>query len=163
MTENFVPNDFIVPQKLETDTFRLRMLTVDDVEKDYEAVMSSREHIRELYSEEDDDTWPEESMTIEENLEDLRRHQNEFLERKAFVYTVMSLDESLCLGCIYINPSEKKAFDAEVSLWARAIEVENGLEKLLFETVKGWIKSEWPFKNVAYPGLEIGWDKWESM
>ena len=31
----FVPADFAVPQSLETDEFRLRMLTVNDVVKDY--------------------------------------------------------------------------------------------------------------------------------
>lgn len=159
----FVPDNFIVPEKLETDKFRLRMLTVDDVKKDYEAVMSSREHIRELYSEAGDSTWPEESMTIEEDLEDLRRHQNEFLERRAFVYTVMSLDESLCLGCVYMEASEKKGYDAQIDLWGRSSEVEDGFDELLFKTVKKWVDEKWPFKNVGYPGFEIEWRKWNSI
>lgn len=163
MIKKFVADNFIVPVKLETEKFRLRMLTIDDVEKDYEAVMSSREHIRSIVDEEDDDdTWPEENMTIEEDLEDLHRHQDEFLQRIAFAYTVMSLDERICLGCVYINPSEKKDFDAEIYLWARSSEIEEGLEELLFEVVKGWIKEKWPFKNVAYPGLEIEWSKWRN-
>ncbi|MEJ8553857.1 hypothetical protein [Tepidibacter sp. Z1-5] len=152
MLNKFVPEDFIVPQKLETEIFRLRMLTTDDVEKDYEAVMSSREHLLTLADEDNEYAWPREHMTIEENLEDLQRHQNEFLERTAFAYTVMSLDEKICLGCVYINQSEKKNFDAEVYLWARLSEIENGLEEILFETVKKWIKENWPFKNVIYPG-----------
>ena len=43
--KSFVPEDFEVPAVLETDQFRLRMLSVDDVEKDYEAVMESRERL----------------------------------------------------------------------------------------------------------------------
>jgi len=156
MTEKFVPDDFIVPEKLETEKFRLRMLTVEDVEKDYDAVMSSREHLRSLASQEDEeDTWPEENMTIEEDLADLARHQDEFLKREAFVYTVMSLDESRCLGCVYINPSEKKDFDTEIYLWARTSELKSGLEELLFETVKNWIEEKWPFNKVAFAGVEI--------
>jgi len=132
------------------------MLTVEDVEKDYDAVMSSREHLRSLASQEDEeDTWPEENMTIEEDLADLARHQDEFLKREAFVYTVMSLDESICLGCVYINPSEKKDFDAEIYLWARTSELKSGLEELLFETVKNWIEEKWPFNKVAFAGVEI--------
>ncbi len=150
--KKFVPDDFVVPEKLETEKFRLRMLTVDDVEKDYEAVMSSRDHIKNLYREEDYGTWPEENMTIEENLEDLRRHQSEFLERASFTYTVMSLDESICLGCVYINPSKRKDFDAEIDFWSRASETENELENLLYSTIKKWVKDKWPFGNVAYPG-----------
>lgn len=38
----FVDSDFVIPQQLETDEFRLRMLTVSDVVKDYDAVMSSQ-------------------------------------------------------------------------------------------------------------------------
>ena len=34
----FVPADFEVPEKLETTRFRARMLTVDDVVKDYDAL-----------------------------------------------------------------------------------------------------------------------------
>ena len=132
------------------------MLTVEDVEKDYDAVMSSREHLRSLASQEDEeDTWPEENMTIEEDLADLARHQDEFLKREAFVYTVMSLDESRCLGCVYINPSEKKDFDTEIYLWARTSELKSGLEELLFETVKNWIEEKWPFNKVAFPGVKI--------
>jgi len=164
MIGKFVQDDFIVPEKLETEKFRLRMLTVDDVEKDYEAVMSSREHLRSLANQEnEEDTWPKENMTIEEDLADLARHQDEFLKREAFVYTVMSLDESMCLGCVYIDPSEKKDFDAEIFLWARESELKNGLEELLFETVRNWVKEKWPFKNVAFPGLEIEWSKWKNI
>ena len=36
-----VPVDFIVPERLETATFVLRPLTVHDVIRDYDAVMSS--------------------------------------------------------------------------------------------------------------------------
>ena len=39
--EPFVPDDFDVPAILETDRLRLRMLTVNDVVKDYDAVVSS--------------------------------------------------------------------------------------------------------------------------
>lgn len=151
----FIPDDFVVPEKLETEEFRLRMLKATDVEKDYEAVMASREHILKLYKDDNIGTWPEEGMTIEEDLEDLKRHEQEFLERSAFAYTVMSIDESKCLGCVYIDPSEENSFDAEVTLWARASEVENGLEETLFEIVRKWIKDKWPFKKVAYPGFEF--------
>jgi hypothetical protein len=38
----FLPADFEVPTLLETDRFRLRPISVDDLDTDYEAVMSSR-------------------------------------------------------------------------------------------------------------------------
>jgi len=155
MDKKFVPDDFIVPKKLETERFRLRMLTVDDVEKDYDAVMSSQKELRNPL---DENSWPNKNMTLEEDLEDLRAHQDEFVKRIAFAYTVVSLDESICLGCVYIEPSSKESFDAEVYMWARSSELKNGLDELLYTTVKEWVKDRWPFKNVAYPGREISWD-----
>ena len=41
MPAPFVPAEFVVPTLLETPEFRLRPLTINDVIKDYDAVMSS--------------------------------------------------------------------------------------------------------------------------
>jgi hypothetical protein len=38
----FLPSDFEVPELLETDRFRIRPLTIHDLVKDYDAVMTSR-------------------------------------------------------------------------------------------------------------------------
>jgi hypothetical protein len=147
MSKNqFVPEDFVVPSILETQYFRLRMLSVEDVEKDYEAVMETQERFHSMgYS------WPREGFTLEENLADLARHQQEFLDREAFAYTVVSLDESRVLGCVYINPSEKDDVDARVRMWVRQSEFDQGLDSVLFNEVERWITIAWPFKSVSYP------------
>jgi hypothetical protein len=41
----FVPQDFEVPTSLETGAIRLRPITVHDVVRDYNAVMTNREHL----------------------------------------------------------------------------------------------------------------------
>lgn len=145
----FVPEEFEVPQQLETPLFRLRMLSVDDVHKDFEAVVSSAERLRSQFPQWKG--WPREGFTIEENLEDLQGHQDEFERREAFAYTVVSLDESSVLGCLYINSSPDERFDAEVLMWVRESEHKRGLDSALFQAVKAWIKEEWPFERVAYP------------
>jgi len=94
--KQFVSENFVIPQILETKQFRLRMLSVDDVEKDYEAVMETQARFHSMGYD-----WPREGFTIEENLADLKQHQQEFLNRDAFAYTVVSLDESRILG-VYI-------------------------------------------------------------
>ena len=45
-----VPEGFEVPTGLEPPAFRLRMRRVNDVVKDDDAVMSSRDHLRRGYS-----------------------------------------------------------------------------------------------------------------
>ncbi len=145
----FVPENYIVPPVLETEHFRLRMLSVDDVQKDYEAVMETQERFLSMGS-----SWPRIGFTIQENLADLEAHQQEFLERKAFAYTVVSLDESRVLGCVYINPTEVEETDARVRMWVRQCEFDKGLDPILFDAVKKWIDAVWPFSKVIYPGRE---------
>jgi hypothetical protein len=67
-------------------------------------------------------------------------------------------DESKVLGCVYVLPTRKPGYDAEVYLWARQSELSGGLEDRLHAAVKEWIGSRWPFKRVGYPGREIAWD-----
>ena len=63
----FVHSGFSVPEQLETEEFRLRMLTVNDVAKDYDAVMSSADELKNIWP---DSGWSE-GLTLEEDLIDL--------------------------------------------------------------------------------------------
>ena len=157
----FVPTKFKVPEKLEASRFRLRMLTVHDVVRDYDAVMSSRSHLRNVFGR--STGWPADTMTLEQNLVDLGWHQGEFQRRRSFAYTVVDLPESRVLGCVYVNPTRKQGYDAAVFLWVRESELSGGLDAILFEAVQRWIKSDWPFRSVAYPGRQIAWEAWEAI
>jgi len=155
----FVEDSFKIPDKLETEEFRLRMLTVNDVVKDYDAVMSSSDELRTIWP---DSGWPV-GLTLEGNLVDLGWHQREFLDRRSFAYTVISLDESKVLGCVYINPTRKRGYDAEVYLWARGTKLGIGRDASLCSVVKLWLKSDWPFAKIAFPGRDIDWDVWNAI
>jgi hypothetical protein len=155
----FVPAEFAVPAKLETGEFRLRMLTVNDVVKDYDAVMTSVPHLKTVWP---GGTWPE-GLTFEQDLIDLGWHQKEFQIRRSFAYTVVTPSESQVTGCVYINPTPKRGYDAVVYLWARQSELAGGLESRLYSAVQEWIAREWPFKKVAFPGRSIDWDTWRKI
>lgn len=155
----FVPESFTAPAVLETEKFRLRTLTVNDVVKDYDAVMSSASHIKELSP---GSEWPT-GLTLEQNLIDLGWHQKEFQSGRSFAYTVVDLDESRVIGCVYINPTRKVGFDAEVYLWTRPPEQITYInEDILRGTVKQWLKNEWPFKAPVFPGSDVSWEKWRA-
>ncbi|MEL7359153.1 MAG: GNAT family N-acetyltransferase [Cyanobacteria bacterium J06560_6] len=158
---SLVPTNFVVPETLETEDFRLRMLTINDVVKDYDAVMSSVEHLQGVFG--PHSSWPSRDLTLEQDLIDLGWHQKEFQNRSSFAYTVMSPDESRCLGCLYIYPAAAAAYDAQVILWARQSELASGLEERLIGTVKAWLAQDWPFQNIAFPGKEIPWIEWISL
>jgi hypothetical protein len=137
------------------------MLTVNDVVKDYDAVMTSLDHLRGVFG--PDSTWPSEDLSFEQDLIDLGWHQKEFQRRSSFTYTVVSPDEKEVLGCLYIYPTKKAGYDANITMWVRKSAYEEGLDPILFSTVKKWIKEEWPFTQPAYPGREIKWETWNSI
>lgn len=155
----FVPAGFTVPERLETPEFRLRMLTVHDVVKDYDAVMSSVDHLAKVWP---GSGWPE-GLTLEQNLIDLGWHQKEFQRRRSFAYTVVHPSESQVLGCVYINPTRKLGHDAVVYFWVRQSELASGLDAKLGAAVREWIAKEWPFRKPAYPGRHIDWEEWNAL
>jgi hypothetical protein len=138
----FVPEGFVVPTVLETQRFRLRPLTIHDVIKDYEAMMSR--------------VVSDPTLTIEQNLIDLGWHQYEFQNRRSFTFTVMNLDESRCLGCVYMYPPTEGDtwYDARILMWVRESELASGMDGELFDAVRRWVASHWPFQRVVFPGRD---------
>ena len=154
-----MPRDFEVPARLETDEFRLRMLTVNDVVKDFDAVTTSADHLVNIWP---GGTWPA-GLTLEQNLIDLGWHQKEFQLQRSFAYTVVALSEDRVLGCVYIEPTRKRGHDAAIFLWARQSGLEDGLETRLYEAVREWVADEWPLENPGYPGRGIEWEAWSGI
>ena len=160
-SQPFVPTEFEVPEGIETSRFVLRMLTVNDVVKDYDAVMTSVDHLRGVFG--PHSKWPSADLSLEQDLIDLGWHQKEFQRRRSFAYTVMNPSESECLGCIYLVPTRKHGYDAATYLWVRKSEFDKGLDPILFQAVKKWIKETWPFKKTAYPGRDVDWKAWQEI
>lgn len=160
MVQTLVPQDFEVPVVFETDEYRLRMLTINDVVKDFDAVVTSAEHLKGVFP--PPSSWPD-GLTLEQDLIDLGWHQKEFQRRTSFAYTMMSLDEARCLGCVYFYPSDRQGYDAYGLVWARQSELARGLEERLFADVKKWSAEVWPFDSVGFPGRDLSWDEWLAL
>jgi len=146
----FLPRDFEVPAVVETDRFRLRSITIHDAFKDYDAVMSSREHLWGRFG--GIWGWPAADLTLLQNIVDLGWHQKEFQLRSSFDYAVMSPDEARLLGCVYIDPPREDDVGAEVWFWARQSELAAGLETELERFVEQWLAAAWPFAAVRLNG-----------
>ena len=155
-----VPDEFEVPEILESEHMRLRPLTINDAVKDFDAVMSSEERLRTIHNPGGD--WPM-GLTLEQNVIELGWHQTEFQLRTSFAYTVVGLDESEVMGCVYIYPTPVSGYDAEITMWVRQSRVEEGLDEHLFETVASWIGNAWPFDNPGFPGRRIGFEEWRAL
>ena len=146
----FLPPGFTVPAVVQTERFRMRSITIHDAFKDYDAVMSSRDHLWSRFGA--IWGWPAADLSIEQNIIDLAWHQKEFQLRSSFDYAVMSLDESRLLGCVYIDPAHEPESDADVWFWARQSELSTGFEDRLGQFVTAWLASAWPFRRVTLNG-----------
>jgi hypothetical protein len=155
-----IPRSHPIPEGIDHDRFRMRILRVDDVVADYEAVMTSADRLRERFPHWG---WPAPNMSLTDDLVDLGWHQKEAALRRSFNYAVLTHDERRLLGCVYIDPPEKQGADAEVFLWVRADEDGGDLEQVLEAAVRGWLASEWPFETIRWPGREISWEEWNSL
>jgi hypothetical protein len=152
-----VPGGFVPPERLEGDGFTLRMLTIHDLVKDFDAVITSSDELVGRMDPSSD--WPL-GLTLEEDLIDLAWHQREFTLGHSFAYTVMTPDEETCLGCVYLNPTGSPQHDVQVFYWVRTSMLGQGLDARLGSAVRTWLEESWPFARVAYPGREIAWEDW---
>jgi hypothetical protein len=155
-----VPDGFDVPDGLEWQGHRLRMLSIDDVEKDFEAVTASADRIRGLLD--PASPWPG-GLTLKEDLIDLAWHQREFTLRHSFAFTLMASDECRCLGCFYIFPSNAAGYEAVAYYWVRSGDDADRRDRELGLQVREWLAQKWPFKHVAFPGRDIAWADWHGL
>ena len=151
-----LPSNFNAPENYKTDEFYFAVLEPSITEIDYQAVMSSRKNLRKIFSA--NDAWPSDSMTIEENTQDLIRHESEFRQKKAFAYSVFTTNKNEYIGCVYIKPKIKNDFDCEVYLWVK--DSRNALDQKLFQEIKKWLLGYWNLNAVAFPGRDISWNDW---
>ena len=150
------PPDFEVPVHAELGAFVFEPLMIGDVIADYDAVMTSVDHIAHTFG--PNATWPN-GLTLEQNLIDLGWHHKEFQRRTSFAYKV--LEGGAYTGCAYIYPSAAEGFDAVGYGWVRQSRAE--LDGALFQAFAGWLRDAWPFAAVAFPGRTQSWDAWRAL
>ena len=159
--------EFVVPERLETENFFLRPILASDDRLDYDAVMESKEFLR-LWEQ---TTWPEDDFTVEANREDLDMLERRHAENGAFTYTVLTDDETECLGCVYIIATNARMFanatvtpvgdrswddyEATVYFWVRRSRLESGLDRTLLESLRRWFEAEWGFRGVLFVTSEL--------
>lgn len=155
-----VPDNFVVPLRLDGNGYYARPLTIDDVDKDFDAVMANAARLRSPNP--NSSEWPD-NLTKRQNLVDLGWHEKEFSDRSSFTYTLFTDDEEFCLGSVYIYPTDAQEYDARIEMWARQDTPLGNIDDQLFALVKKWVADDWSFKNVAFVGTEISRTDWEKV
>lgn len=157
-----------VPSGLRTAEFAMRPITVDDAAADYDAVMATRDLLREW----EQTGWPADDFTVEANRADLeglaRRHE----EGRAFTFTIRDPDDVACLGCVYVFPTEAaflaaahvsplndetwEDVDAVVYFWVRAAPSNaRPLDAQLLSALRSWFREDWSLHSTVYVTSEL--------
>lgn len=143
-TSSFVPQSFDAPKQHQLPDFTFTKLTASHAAMDYEAVMESRRKLRALFG----GDWPADTFSLAQNKIDIALHEALFDERTSFTYSIVNPAGDRVLGCMYINPTESSAYDAQVHLWVRTSELVQ--EDSIKQASKSWLDAQWPFQRVQY-------------
>ena len=158
---SFVPSSFGVPLQVDGLGFKLVPLGPDLVKRDYDAYMSSIEHLQTTFSR--STQWPHQSISDADAMRDMENEQGRFRNRKSFAYGVLTPDGSRELGSVYVSPSPVEGYDAMVRMWVTKADHDAGFDAKLYAWVAAWIGKDWPFVKVAYPGRSIDWATWDAL
>jgi hypothetical protein len=145
--QSFVPPEFSVPTLHVADGFKLVPLGPGLEQHDYKAYMSSIDHLRKTFSSRN---WPHKDITMADALKDVEGEISRFHARTSFTYAVLNPEGTEELGCVYISPSRKEGYDAQIRMWVTADQYSKGFQPRLAEEVRRWLAAKWPFKNIEF-------------
>ena len=133
----------------------LRPIEVSDAERDYEAVIQSRQFLRSW----EQSGWPEDDFSLADNTDDVRRLVERHQSSESYTYTVSDPEDEQCLGCVYLFPGNASIFErstiipkreiawSDVSIatyfWVRETHQEQGLDVEVLKALLEWLQSEW--------------------
>lgn len=159
--KQILSGDIVLPEILSTAVFTLVPLTPAHVLLDYDTLMQNKAMLRSWSG----TPWPQDNFTITDNLADLEWHWDEHQRRIAFTYTMLNLDKTECLGCVYIKSfvnlvktqtTNQQILDAigdsetAVRFWVSQSVLKDNLDKHLLQVLMDWFKNEWPFTRVLF-------------
>jgi len=158
---SFVPAEFNSPTHVAAAGFTLVPLGPEVVKVDFDAYMSSIEHLQKTFSR--STNWPHAGISDADAMQDMESEQARFKARQSFAYSVLTPDGRRERGSVYVSPSPVQGYDVVVRLWVTKAEYDSGFDAELYKWVAGWVQKDWPFRKVAYPGRSIDWDSWDAM
>jgi RimJ/RimL family protein N-acetyltransferase len=120
------------------DVFALRKLDPSLCWADYQTVMANSGYLQDRFAEWPQ--WPLDGFTMEENFEDLEKHDKEWLNGEAFAYSILTPTLRTVIGSVYVNPPrDDDDGEAYIRYWL-SDEVREDEEKTLL-ALKGAIEN----------------------
>ena len=164
----FVSPEFQPPRVYKTEGLQLAVLSPAFAEADFNAVSASAQNIRNVFGLQND--WPNANISFEENRIDLARHGDEFNRRVAFAYALLDPSGTQYLGCLYVMPIKSKLavdyrkhkYQAQAFVWLSVLAPEHSVDHVVAVLAR-WLRDDWPFGAVAFPGRIQSWAEWEAL
>ncbi len=153
-----LPDGFIPPVKLQHDDFVATAITRDDLSDDVRGINASIELINRTRG----GGWPTGPVTEAYNYVDLIWHELEFRESASFAYVVRHVGNTY-LGCAYLYPLGRRtalteqllSYDIDVSWWVTPTAYEQGYYTKLYDALRAWLASGFPFWRPYFSNREI--------
>jgi hypothetical protein len=153
-----LPIGWAAPTELAYDDVRASALTRDHLHDDVRGINASLELIRRTRG----GQWPIVPVTEDFNYVDLVWHECEFREGDSFTYAVYDSDRRY-LGCCYLYPMGRRApltadllrYDVDVSWWVTPDAYDRGCYATVYDALRHWIATAFPFSKAYYSNLEI--------
>jgi hypothetical protein len=154
------PNLLDVQIRLETIDFVVHRQRISDNELDFDAVMSSKEILREW----SDSEWPENDFSLEQNGQDIAEHIADHEQNSDYGFSIFTPSEDRLLGSLYLNavgplleiyPTDPMTlarlleFDVRIEYWLRA-GVSPDLELRFVRAVIKWLEDAWWFERPVF-------------
>lgn len=150
-----------VPARLDHDSFVAVPLTTANAALDYAAYISSPDVLA-VHS---DGRWSVEGFTLEQDREQIAKHQADHEARRAFTFLLLDPTESEALGCVYLNPLHDylrrvgadahtldaiPANSAMVTFWIRQDLQHTGLTDEVAEGIHTWLRTRWRWATYVF-------------
>lgn len=155
------PEGMRPPAALRRPEFSLRPIALADVERDFAAVIASRDDLR-LWEQ---SGWPAGDFTVDDNRSDVAGLIERHDAGRAFTYTVTDPDDTESIGCLYVFANdagflaraERTALgevawddiDAVVYFWVRTDLRRAGLDARVLEALHPWFRAAWSLPTIA--------------
>ncbi len=91
------------------------------------------------------------------------RHEKEIAAHQSFNHALLDEDETVILGCVYIDQPERTGSDGDVAWWVVDDLVGSDAERVVDALVPQWIAADWPFRQPRHLERHITWSDWLAL
>lgn len=157
----FYPDDADPPRRLQTDEFVVRWITPDDNAMDYAAIREAMPYYMDI----NPGDWRDRTFSLEDNAEEMIRHQDENERKVAFTMIVTNPEGTRSYGCAYIadlfsllraGGAPQPVLDAvgdyecQVHMFVVPSALEWNLDEKLVRALMRWLDDAWAFRRWTF-------------